>query len=116
MNNKKSWLDKGQQKLGQYAKDTSSQAGQFLGDLASQAQKFGGEVTSQIGQVISEKTQPAAISKQQTIIDLSQVDEEIRLCFYGALFAIGNYSRNDRNLSSCLYDAAALLGIWRGKN
>jgi uncharacterized tellurite resistance protein B-like protein len=70
------------------ASDASSQAGQFLGDATSQAKKAVSELGSQISQTVSGDVGNRQMNEQQESLDLSQIEESIRLDFYGALFSI----------------------------
>lgn len=81
MTNQNSWWDqakKAAEDLGKVAEEATAQAGQFVGDAASQAQKASTEMFEQFEQS----------KKSKGELDLSQIDEETRLAFYGALFAI----------------------------
>lgn len=101
MANQNSWWDQAQKAAAELAKtagEVSSQASQFVGDVASQAQKAGTETLEQF-------TQP---NKQQGELDLSQIDEETRLAFYGALFAIaeadGSIDKEEIELAFSIID------------
>ncbi len=81
MSNQDSWWNQAKEaaeNLGQIAEETTTQASQFIDDSASQAQKIGADILGQ-----SDKS-----PKQQESLDFSQIDDETRLAFYGALFAI----------------------------
>lgn len=71
MFNSKSWFDEAVQSIGQAAEE-----------FAKTAQKTGGELATQMSQAIS--------GNDQDTLDFSQVSEETRLAFYGALFAIAS--------------------------
>ena len=90
-NHKESWFDRTwntAQDLGENASNAASEAGEFLGDITSQVYKASNETVSQISQAVSENLLGSETSEQETALDLSQVSEETRLAFYGALFAI----------------------------
>lgn len=76
------------ERLKDAASDASSQAGQFLGDATSQVHKVTSEIAGQISQTVSGDAENSPIHEQQGPLDLSQIEEVIRLDFYGALFAI----------------------------
>jgi hypothetical protein len=76
------------ERLKDVASDASSQAGQFLGDATSQAHKVTSEIAGQISQTVSGDMESSKMNEQQGFLDLSQIEEVIRLDFYGALFAI----------------------------
>lgn len=76
--------------------DASSQAGEIIGNTTSQVQQTASELTDQISQVVSEQVNQVmpgdnSMLKKNTnqqFINMSKVDEETRLAFYGALFAV----------------------------
>lgn len=68
--------------------DASSQAGEIIGNTTSQVKQTAGEITDQVSQVVSRDSPSLKKAANQKFIDMSQVDEETRLAFYGALFAV----------------------------
>jgi uncharacterized tellurite resistance protein B-like protein len=76
--------------------DASSQAGEIIGNTTSQVKQTASELTDQVGQVVSDQVSQVVSrdspnlkkATNQNFIDMCQVDEETRLAFYGALFAV----------------------------